>query len=56
MDIGGIVIGGSGIEGTVVGDLVLCCDCGIGCNLGPVFFLTPAFPYSFLGRTNGVII
>ena len=49
MDVGGIVIGGSGVETTVCGEAGSDCACGIGYNMGSVIFLlAPAPPRPFL--------
>ena len=57
MDVGGIVIGVSGIEGTVGGGAGIGCDCGIGCNPGPlIFLLAPALPCPFQGWNGGILL
>ena len=56
MDVGSTLIEGSGIEGTIVGSVGLGCGYGINCDLGPVIFLlASSVPFSFLGRTSGII-
>ena len=55
MTVGSIVVGGSGIEGTVDRGAGLGCDFGIVCNLGLVIFLlTTALSYAFLGSTGKI--
>ena len=55
MDVGGIVIGNSGIKGAAGGNVGLGCGCDIGCHLGTVIFLlAPTFLCPFLGRTKEV--
>ena len=58
MDVGGTVIGHSGIEGTIGGrgGVGLDCGFGIGYELGPVIFLlASASPCPILGLTEEAI-